>query len=761
MDRPLPGHPLYPGLPAPSNARLSLGQNQTPTKGASTTIRLVGASSFDGDDGTDPQTPQLRPFETAFDLNPASPGPGGFWAASPAPVKTLYPSLAGFETYVSASAEGNDNDNMDMPGTLGSPKLTTPSKVGGSSAPFVFGSPLPQNSVSNVGFSNAAASVLAEMNKRLAEQGVEGLGVDILERKRVSDAGLGLGPPQNKPIAGRTTSRFDRVHDAAFSKMDGIDKHYAAKRNSPERIAVGIKRKSDAIESGFGKGNPGGKRNDSGARVSGTRAINNDVRKKIVPGSEDNDDLEEEEKRRQSKRPKFENGLGVSIAPPPVTVGAEDEGMTQEERDKEAKRLAKEREVIKRKLELNKQRRRSSMGRPSMGGRGVTACKKVPHLLASTYSYEFTAKPKTPTSKFGFLSSAKSLVQSVWAKRTPSTKSSRVAPSKPTVAVAKTAPASKNSSDPSASVASKKSSTTNQVASGSSTAGQASLNPPNVKQIRSPIPTFGTSRTRVSSTRSGGVGSTEMGPPSSTRTGKSFFVSSIGTRKNTVGGNNVSSLGTRGGTASPGVAGNTGEKRAGSTVGTNSSVRGRTSSRLLAPTVSSLAKAQGNMRVSPSIEQASRDKLPAPTSVTGTDSKPALRQVTNSPAVKFQSPNGGKISNQPLSPSAEEEKASLEIVTSTTKPPVSIKPKVLPGRKPRISRSKVIARLASQRATSGSSAASGRGKTPSSIRTAKRRSLAGTKLGRSSAGGDSIMMTAKRRVRQNEFARRRGRATTA
>ena len=81
---------------------------------------------------------------------------------------------------------------------------------------------------------------------------------------------------------------------------------------------------------------------------------------------------------------------------------------------------------------------------------------------------------------------------------------------------------------------------------------------------------------------------------------------------------------------------------------------------------------------------------------------------------------------------------------------------MLPGRKPRISRSKVIAKLASQRAASGSSmsnAASGR--TRSSMGAGKRQSVAGAKMART---GDGIMVSAKKRARQSEYARRRSRA---
>lgn len=392
LEKPIPGHPLYPGLPAPSNARLSLGQNQTPSKkGSTTTIRLVSAPYVPR---YEPETPQLRPFETAFDLVAGTPGvTGGSWAASPVGVRMgIYPSLAGFEDHATAESQEEDED-IDMPGTFDPPKftVTTPSKADPSSiktraspAAFVFGSPLPQSGLSNAGFSNAAASVLDEMNKRLADAGVDGLGMDILERKRISDAGLSLSNTM-QASGGDRNLRFDHIHEREFSKMDGIDKHYAARRAGPNKHVVGMKRKSDAL--GVGKGvlvSAAGKRRVSGAgtkrRASGARVASNGARKNIVPGSfgddeEEDVDQDEDENRRQSKRPKFEKGRRVSIAPPPKADDGEEAEMTQEERDKESKRLAKEREAIKRKLEINKQRRRSSMGRPSVGGRGFVARK--------------------------------------------------------------------------------------------------------------------------------------------------------------------------------------------------------------------------------------------------------------------------------------------------------------------------------------------------------------------------------------------------
>ena len=233
------------------------------------------------------------------------------------------------------------------------------------------------------------------------------------------------------------------------------------------------------------------------------------------------------------------------------------------------------------------------------------------------------------------------------------------------------------------------------------------------------------------------------------------------------GGSHVSSLGTRGSLTSANTgagAGNKGLNRTGSTVGTTSvSTRSRTS-RLLAPTASSLARAQDNgTRLLPSTEQAPSRKSPGLSSVFGGQlsgsSKSVLTQIMNSPTPSnTQSPRGGGVFSQPLSPPAKNQNPSLGAAAATLnqKRPVPVKPKVLPGHKPRISRSKVIAKLASQRAASGSS--TGNGKTRSSMGTGKRQSLGGAKIGRGNAVGDNVLMSAKKRVRQSEYARRRSRS---
>jgi len=101
----------------------------------------------------------------------------------------------------------------------------------------------------------------------------------------------------------------------------------------------------------------------------------------------------------------------------------------------------------------------------------------------------------------------------------------------------------------------------------------------------------------------------------------------------------------------------------------------------------------------------------------------------------------------------------------------STKQRSLTRRKPRISRSKVIAKLASQRAASaagGTSSGAIVGGIPSQgprVRSSlgakvQRTSYGGKNAGagrvRGSGGGD-VMMSAKKRVRQSEYARRRSR----
>ena len=113
----------------------------------------------------------------------------------------LYPSLSNLASGVSSAS-----------------LTTAPNQVGLTSAP----------SISSQQFSAAAASVLAEMNARLAAAGKSTSSLSTLGRPDPSgasttslrDLGLSKGP----------ASRFDTDHNRQFQKMDSIANHYAAKR---------------------------------------------------------------------------------------------------------------------------------------------------------------------------------------------------------------------------------------------------------------------------------------------------------------------------------------------------------------------------------------------------------------------------------------------------------------------------------------------------------------------------------------------------
>lgn len=136
-------------------------------------------------------------------------------------------------------------------------------------------------------------------------------------------------------------------------------------------------------------------------------------------------------------------------------------------------------------------------------------------------------------------------------------------------------------------------------------------------------------------------------------------------------------------------------------------------------------------------------------------SPPALEQITNSPG----SPTS-KVFGQPLSPVVPMSlaAAAARIVAGAEKPTSVVrespKAKVLAGRRPRISRSKVIARLASQRVAGASSitSSSRSGKVRSSVGA----EVAGKRYG--GARGNDVLMSAKKWVRQSEQTRRRGHA---
>ncbi|KZT63527.1 hypothetical protein DAEQUDRAFT_733719 [Daedalea quercina L-15889] len=833
MSAPVPGSPSRPGAPAPANARLSMGQGPT------TTIRLINPTSPTAFEA--PGTPVLPTFQTNFDLvlgslNPTT-TPGqvvSVWPASPSsPPSRLYPSIP-FEDLLAAKASSvAPGDDLDMPGGLGESEAPTtqgtPAKKSGQpllkgtpkpvdtpdifspmrpaaaratatantdanklgiprSEPFLFGSPLPRNSLSNQQFSETAQSLMQEMRRRLAEQNKDNASEQKLSGGSVPpifgliDKGQAVGK-QGSP------DRFEKAHEVQFNKMDSIANHYAAKRPVAPGASAGRpaskKRKSDALGLGHA---PGIKRKSSAA---GTRVISNGARKRMaVPGgfgADDDDDEEDEDPgdRRSSKRVRVSevdgvhHGKRVSIAPPASVIQAcADAG------EQEAKKQ-KEREAIRRKLDANKARRRSSRGRVSVGGK--------------------TAIPKAKSSRFGFLSSAKTLVKNVWnmgggsaatSKPTPAASSS-IPVAKPTQAAtaAKATttitaqPTVQNPSMRSTTSTARKSSisTSNKLqkprpesqAASSRGIGSVKSSRSSTAQTRAPIPSFasppsGTASSRMSTStvaskipsRPGSIaGASSLGVRTSLATKSQGPASSIGTRRSIATTSNSTS--TKTSTSDPSLGPRERDSRS------------RTSS-LLAPTASSLARmvakpesgTAGRQTALPSVAEQPVNR-PAKKSVASA-TKAALNAVTNSPRSP-RSPRPTKIFAQPLtadtfsSPVSQSSPvhhtslgAAATVLSSPSRIPTAVppRPKGLIAKKPRISRTRVIAKIGAQRESTqpaGPSALAPAPRVRSSV--GARKSLGGVKTGHASAGGEAAKLAAKKRARQSEYARRRSRAS--
>ncbi|KIK27225.1 hypothetical protein PISMIDRAFT_202327 [Pisolithus microcarpus 441] len=408
----------------------------------------------------------------------------------------------------------------------------------------------------------------------------------------------------------------------------------------------------------------------------------------------------------------------------------------------------------------------------------------LPLLLLLTSPASEKAKP---TSRFGFLSTAKSIVQSVWNRSASSSAQSQIPVSKTRKEEAKppvTVPHGKkvavvpgssghpplNNMSQAQRVPSENAASERQTAqtlalpaSSTETSGTASS-----RTSRAPIPTFSPLAT------AGTKSTTSQGGHS--RNGSAVGMSSLGMRtRASESTSGTSSMGKRTSIRGKGTDANSHSKPTGNTG------RTRPSSTLMAPTASSLAKM--TTRHSASLHNENVGSVKGGATKTGKDvtrlpvpSSPALGQITNG-TCSPQSPRSptSKIFSQPLSPATMRSpmsltaaaesivKSGIEVgpaASSSSKPPIPPKPKVLPGRKPRISRSKVIARLASQRAAEatafGAGVGASRGKTRSSIGAG----VSGkTRLSRGGAKSGEVLMSAKKRARQSEYARRRSQAT--
>ena len=210
------------------------------------------------------------------------------------------------------------------------------------------------------------------------------------------------------------------------------------------------------------------------------------------------------------------------------------------------------------------------------------------------------------------------------------------------------------------------------------------------------------------------------------------------------------------------------------------------SSRLHAPTASSLAKM--NTRIATTLGTVGSPGDSKYASRIPVVRKPnTLTSITNNLAhdatTKLTSPLAAeKVSNKPLSPTSfspsditateNETKVATTLALGANGP--LQRQRTLSGRKPRISRSKVISRLASQRANAVRNGVPNTPRTGASSKPAvsagRTRSSLGIKTnkptGRSShsglrvvSGGNDLLMSAKKRARQSEYyARRRSRA---
>ncbi len=415
-DSPLPGHVLRPGIPAPPNARLSLGLglgvSATPSRRAqpTTTIRLVSnpfaQQDYDmntslgvGESGTS----QLQPFQTTFDITFGSPISGPFdfgfsgltsWPPNAAEedekMGDIYPKLT-FEDVArypskprQERAQENLDDDVDMPGSLSRPCASEPSRnlaFAGDPIPFIFGSP--NHKTSNAEFRNAAASVLEEMNARLRGEGVDEISANIVNKLHPNRKIFPVQSREIKPIPiskrGEITSKFDAAHEQEFNKMEGIDvtfkkrqQHYRdlsprkgggnEQENHREKVVLGKKRKSSVLESDVHPHRPSTLPN----KPASTRVISNSRRAKAIPGGFDMEENEDE-------RVPDEERAGKQVRVDPESLTPEElkkKGKEEQQEIELEKEKEKEKEAIKKKLEANRARRRSSAvaGRKSVGG---------------------------------------------------------------------------------------------------------------------------------------------------------------------------------------------------------------------------------------------------------------------------------------------------------------------------------------------------------------------------------------------------------
>ncbi|PCH36851.1 hypothetical protein WOLCODRAFT_140605 [Wolfiporia cocos MD-104 SS10] len=819
---PIPGSLSRPGVPAPLNA---------------STIRLITSNS---PDASMLSPPKLAPFRTAFDLELCSPVSGAspvrqlrVWPASPGDSncaregeERLYPAVPFEDLPVLANVSKTSRArsaspvkapvaSASEPGMRASPpnaqvevattthtstRTESPmpqsesvqrgeTKGEGHTEPFVFGSPLPRHSLSNKAFGDAAASVLEEMNRRLVAEGKTKASAPASER--VSIPGLGAAGVTQKAtgrgsVAGNK-DRFAKAHEVVFNRMDSITTHYAARRP--------LKRKSEVLD-------PAASKAKNLKVAGGVRVVSGSMRKHAaMPGEfgdagekgEKEQDGEEAGNRRSSKRMRVEEGTsgGDVHKGTPVSAAPSDVQVNEQEKKKQ-----REREAMRRKIEAAKARRRSSKGR------------------ASTAS---TPKGKTP--RFSFLSSAKSLVRSVWGGGAspggapplpapkldqPTAKPSRAGnpamqkqkrvtetstKTEPTVprknaTVKGTTSTTRSSSSTVSSTSSKASG----AASLSKKGGTSGSMKPITTHTRPPIPTFG-------GTYKGTVSS--VSKATSTVRAKTTHETTGGSTKDKSAMNAASSLSRRTPAASAKLSsapdtkrGTTHTARSNATIskasaeggsvatqrtsGTTSGTK-RTTSSLTAPTASSLARTRGATESTiPSTRSVAssvvadkatlnKQKLTKKPTLTSALSKATLDTITNSP----KQPRFPRIFSQPLTSAAFSSsgpdgapikgKTAGGTGTPASNPTLAESPKPNElARKLHTSRARVIAKLGVQRSASQPAQNASSGpSTPRPRPSVSPRKTLGGVKSDRSISDAALLQSAAKRARRSEMMKRK------
>lgn len=339
-----------------------------------TTIRLV-TTPFASTSSIVDTPPKLKPFQTSFDIILGSPQPTvPKWPASPKNATSIYPPIPhDLLSPAKPADKATPQNNVIL--TPHEPDVFSP--VAGEKAPnkpfsntpscpepFLFGSPLPKNRLSNQDFGRAASSVLDEMNRRLGLTGDDKVGMSLLENR----AKIKIGPAPVTTASKSDPFGFDKAHDEAFAKMDSIATHYAAKRDlnltkttntqssAKEDFLPGTKkRKSTALGA------------DNSRQPEGSKPlVISGPRKKVLPGGFGEDDEEEEEleeNRRMSKRPR------VHLAGPAPAPELSGEGRKEEEERKKLREV----EAVRRRADARRRSSRvsgagprKSVGRPSL-----------------------------------------------------------------------------------------------------------------------------------------------------------------------------------------------------------------------------------------------------------------------------------------------------------------------------------------------------------------------------------------------------------